>query len=46
MIGNGTNIQRIEGVGLVLAPLRNNGEFSWYDVPLEKMLARFSMVWL
>jgi hypothetical protein len=35
---------RIEGVGLVLAPLRSYGEFSWYDVPLEKMADRFSLV--
>jgi predicted O-methyltransferase YrrM len=34
----------IEGVGLVLAPLRSYGDFSWYDVPLEKMPLRFDMV--
>ena len=35
---------RIEGVGLVLAPLRSYGEFSWYDVPLEEMPLWFSMI--
>jgi O-antigen/teichoic acid export membrane protein len=35
---------RIEGVELVLTPLRDYGEYSWYDVPMESMPERFSMV--
>ena len=35
---------RIEGVELVFAPLRDYGDYSWYDVPMERMPERFSMV--
>ena len=35
---------RIEGVELLLAPLRDYGEYSWYDVPMERLPERFSMV--
>jgi O-antigen/teichoic acid export membrane protein len=35
---------RIEGVELVLAPLRNYGEFSWYDVPIDRMPHMFGMI--
>ena len=35
---------QIEGVELVLAPLRDYGQFSWYDAPIDKMPNRFSMV--
>jgi hypothetical protein len=35
---------RIEGVELVLAPLRDYGEFSWYDAPTERMPQRFGVV--
>ncbi len=42
----GTALRRfgIEGVELVFAPLRDYGEYSWYDVPIERMPERFSMV--
>jgi hypothetical protein len=29
---------------LLLAPLRSYGEFSWYDVPLEKVPPRFNLI--
>jgi O-antigen/teichoic acid export membrane protein/predicted O-methyltransferase YrrM len=34
----------IKGVELVLAPLRNYGEFFWYDPPMDSLPERFSMV--
>jgi predicted O-methyltransferase YrrM len=35
---------RIEGVELVFAPLRDYGDYSWYDVPMERMPERFGMI--
>jgi hypothetical protein len=35
---------RIEGVELVFAPLRDYGDYSWYDVPMERMPERFGVV--
>jgi hypothetical protein len=35
---------RIQGVELVLAPLRDYGEYFWYDAPIDSMPKRFSMV--
>jgi len=34
----------IDGVELLLTPLRSYGEFSWYDPPLHQMPKRFGMV--
>jgi hypothetical protein len=34
----------IRGVEIVHAPLRDYGAFSWYDPPLERLPARFSLV--
>jgi predicted O-methyltransferase YrrM len=34
----------IKGVELVLAPLRNYGEFVWYDAPVDRMPQWFSLV--
>jgi hypothetical protein len=35
---------QINGVELLLTPLRSYGEFSWYDIPLDQMPKRFGMV--
>jgi predicted O-methyltransferase YrrM len=35
---------RIEGVELIFAPLRNYGEFCWYDAPTATMPKRFGLV--
>ena len=35
---------RVPGLNLCLAPLRDYGEFNWYDPPLAKMPAKFSLV--
>ena len=35
---------RVPGLNLCLAPLRDYGEFNWYDPPLAKMPEKFSLV--
>lgn len=35
---------RVPGTNLCYAPLRDYGEFNWYDPPLDKMPAKFSLV--
>ena len=35
---------RIDGIELILSPLRSYGEFSWYDAPIGRMPRRFGIV--
>lgn len=35
---------RVPGVNLLLAPLREYGEFNWYDAPLAALPAKFSLI--
>jgi hypothetical protein len=41
---NAINRHRVPEVNLCYAPLRDYGEFNWYDPPMAKMPPKFSLV--
>lgn len=43
-VSNVIKRHRVPGLNLCLAPLRDYGEFNWYDPPLAKMPEKFSLV--
>jgi hypothetical protein len=43
-VSNTINRHRVPGTNLLLAPLRDYGEFNWYDAPLDRMPASFGLV--
>jgi hypothetical protein len=43
-VSNAVARNHVPGVNLLLAPLREYGQFKWYDPPLGEMPAQFSLV--